>query len=50
MILEPNTDGVPVRTLASKGGGLGDPTSVGEGNRAFLIRVWNLSLADAFSL
>ena len=40
---------MPAKTLGPKGGGLGDPTSIGEGNechfgwggeRSILIRVW----------
>ena len=33
-------DDVPVRTLSPKRSGLWDPTLVGEGNKAFFIRVW----------
>ena len=40
MVSEPDMGGVPTRTLGPKRGGLGDPTSVGEGNEALLIRVW----------
>ena len=29
-----------IDTLGIQGGGLSDPTSVGEGNETFLIRVW----------
>ena len=33
---------------APKGDGLRDPKLVGEGNETFLIRMWNLTLVDAF--
>ena len=59
MVLESNTGrcaneeaktrgGVTTKILGLKGGGLRDPTSVGEDNETFFIRVWKPLSIDTF--
>ena len=40
MVSEPVTEWCASKDAGPQGGRLGDPTLVGEGNEAFLIRVW----------
>ena len=40
MVSEPVIGRRASEDVGSQGGGLWDPTSVGEGNKAFLVRVW----------
>ena len=48
MVLEPDTEQCASEDVSPQGGGLRDPTSIGEGNEASLKGCGNLSLVDTF--